>query len=85
MKLLEPFGVEFTPEVKAMMMGRKDLEAAEVMVKHYGLEGRLDPADFVKDRSRILRELFPNCQMMPGQLKFKILATLLRLAMFSRL
>ena len=66
-KLLEPYGVEFTPEVKAMMMGRKDLDAAEVMVKHYGLEGKLDPADFVKNRSSILQELFPKCQMMPGQ------------------
>jgi len=69
-KLLEPFGVEFTPEVKAMMMGRKDLEAAEVMIKHYGLEGKLDPADFIENRNRILEELFPKCQLMPGQLFF---------------
>jgi hypothetical protein len=71
-KLLEPFGVEFTPEVKAMMMGRKDLEAAEVMIKHYGLEGKLDPADFIENRNRILEELFPKCQLMPGQLFFLI-------------
>ena len=50
-----------------MMMGRKDLEAAEVMVKHYGLEGRLNPADFVKNRNEILNELFPECEMMPGK------------------
>lgn len=50
-----------------MMMGRKDLEAAEVMVEHYGLEGRLDPAEFVKNRSKILEELFPDCEMMPGK------------------
>jgi pseudouridine-5'-monophosphatase len=65
-KLLEPFGVVFTPEVKAMMMGRKDLEAAEVMIEHYGLEGKLDAKDFVQDRSTILERLFPDCNLMPG-------------------
>ena len=66
MKLLEPFGVIFTPEVKAKMMGRKDLEAAEVMIEHYGLEGKLDPHDFIQNRNKILEELFPDCQLMPG-------------------
>jgi pseudouridine-5'-monophosphatase len=65
-KLLEPFGVIFTPEVKAKMMGRKDLEAAEVMIEHYGLEGKLDPHDFIQNRNKILEELFPDCQLMPG-------------------
>ena len=31
-KVLEPFGIKFSAEVKAMMMGRKALEAAEIMV-----------------------------------------------------
>lgn len=47
-------------------MGRKDLEAAEVMIEHYGLEGKLDPHDFIQNRNKILEELFPDCQLMPG-------------------
>ena len=31
-KILEPFGIKFSAEVKSMMMGRKALEAAEIMV-----------------------------------------------------
>ena len=50
------------------MMGRKDLEAAEVMIQHYGLEGKLDPNEFVRNRNQILEELFPTCQLMPGNL-----------------
>ena len=32
-KILETFGIKFSAEVKSMMMGRKALEAAEIMVK----------------------------------------------------
>ena len=32
-KILEPFGIKFSAEVKSMMMGRKALEAAEIMVR----------------------------------------------------
>lgn len=65
-KLLEPYGMVFTPEVKAKMMGRKDLEAAQVMIEHYGLEGKMDPVEFIKNRNEILQEMFPKCELMPG-------------------
>ena len=32
-KILETFGIKFSAEVKSMMMGRKALEAAEIMVR----------------------------------------------------
>jgi len=57
----------FTPEVKAKMMGRKDLEAAQVMIEHYGLEGKMDPVEFIKNRNEILQEMFPKCELMPGK------------------
>jgi len=66
-KILEPFGIKFSAEVKSMMMGRKALEAAEIMVKHYGID--LDPAKFVADRNVLLEEMFPNCDLMPGVLR----------------
>ena len=48
------------------MMGRKDLEAAQVMIDHYGLEGKMDPVEFIKNRNDILQEMFPKCELMPG-------------------
>ncbi len=68
-KLLKPFGVEFTPEVKRLMMGRKALEAVEAMIDHYGLEGKIDPAKFCSDRDAMLQEMFPNSDLMPGALR----------------
>ena len=66
-KILEPLGLKFTPQVKSMMMGRKALEAAEIMVKHYNID--LDPAKFIEDRNVILSEMFPDCDLMPGVLR----------------
>ena len=37
-KILEPFGIKFSAEVKSMMMGRKALEAAEIMVRSQKLQ-----------------------------------------------
>ena len=66
-KVLDPFGLKFTPEVKAKMMGRKALEGAEVMIKHYGID--MEPQKFIDDRNEILAELFPKCDLMPGALR----------------
>ena len=66
-KLLDEFGLKFTPEVKRKMMGRKALQAAEIMIEHYGID--LDPQKFVDDRQAILEDLFPNCDLMPGALR----------------
>lgn len=48
------------------MMGQKALPAAQTMVKELGLEGQLDPEEFVKEREEMLHKLFPTCQLMPG-------------------
>ena len=45
-KQLDPFGITFTYEVKSMMMGKKSLEAIEIMLKHYKLD--VDPVQFHK-------------------------------------
>ena len=52
------------------MMGRKDVDAAQAMIDHYGLEGKMDPHKFIKDRRQILEELFPTCQLLPGMCVF---------------
>ena len=65
--MLDPYGIEFTYEVKSMMMGKKGLEAIEIMLKHYNLEN--DPAEFYQNREEILDELFQDCDLMPGALR----------------
>lgn len=65
-RVLERHGREFTFELKAKMMGKKALDAAEVLVSELGLEGELTPEEFVEARESILDELFPTAAAMPG-------------------
>lgn len=65
-KILERFGKEFTWELKAKMMGQKALPAAQTMVTELGLEGQLQPEDFVKEREDMLHSMFPEAKLLPG-------------------
>lgn len=65
-KILERFGKQFTWELKAKMMGQKALPAAQTMVAELGLEGKLQPADFVKEREEMLHTMFPEAKLLPG-------------------
>ncbi|CAG9461296.1 unnamed protein product [Pedinophyceae sp. YPF-701] len=65
-KILDRFGMKFTWELKAKMMGKRALEAAQVLVDDLGLHGRITPEAFVQERERILDELFPDAQLLPG-------------------
>lgn len=66
MAILRRFGKDFTWELKAKMMGKKAAEAAEVMIAELGLEGQLDPQEFIAEREAMLHELFPHSELMPG-------------------
>lgn len=48
------------------MMGQKALPAAQTMVAELGLEGKLQPADFVKEREEMLHTMFPEAKLLPG-------------------
>ena len=65
-KILDRFGITFTYEVKAMMMGRKAVQAAQIMIDHYGIGDKLAAEDFVKEREEILDRLFPESELLPG-------------------
>lgn len=69
-KILDPLGLKFTPDVKAKMMGKKSLEANQIMIEHFGHKAKgLDPQKCVEDLAVILNDLFPNCDLMPGVLR----------------
>ncbi len=65
-KILDRFGITFTMDVKAKMMGRKALHAANIMIEHYGLQGKVDPEECVREREELLDELFPKTDLLPG-------------------
>eukprot|EP00850_Spirogloea_muscicola_P015338 SM000116S24259 [mRNA] locus=s116:310942:312383:- [translate_table: standard] len=48
------------------MMGKRALDAARVLVAATGLEGRLAPEDFLREREELLLGLFPSAALMPG-------------------
>ena len=65
-QILARFGKEFTWELKAKMMGRKALHAAEILIEDLGLQGQLTAEAFIEEREALLHELFPSSQLMPG-------------------
>ena len=65
-KVLQPLGVQFTFELKSLMMGKRALEAAEALIAATGLEGKITPQAFVEAREEILDKLFPTSELMPG-------------------
>ena len=65
-KILDRFGITFTWEVKSKMMGRKALDAVNVMLDIYKIHDQITAEDFLKEREVILDELFPTCELMPG-------------------
>eukprot|EP01023_Acetabularia_acetabulum_P003372 TRINITY_DN11415_c1_g1_i1.p1 TRINITY_DN11415_c1_g1~~TRINITY_DN11415_c1_g1_i1.p1 ORF type:complete len:309 (-),score=55.28 TRINITY_DN11415_c1_g1_i1:275-1201(-) len=65
-EILQKYGKEFTWELKAKMMGRKALEAGQILIDDLGLQGQLSAQEFIDEREKLLDEHFPNCQLMPG-------------------
>lgn len=65
-KILARYGKEFSWALKAKMMGKKALEAGQVFIAETGLQGILTAEDFIKEREKMLHDLFPKCQLMPG-------------------
>eukprot|EP00884_Botryococcus_braunii_P007494 jgi/Botrbrau1/16746/Bobra.0277s0003.2 len=64
--VLAEYGKGFNWDLKAKIMGKKTLEAAQILLDESGLHGVLSPEDFVQKRDAILDSLFPTSQLMPG-------------------
>lgn len=48
------------------MMGKKALEAGQILVKELGLEGVTTPEEFIAERETMLEVMFPDTELMPG-------------------
>ncbi len=53
-------------ELKAMMMGRKSLDAARMVLEALELTGDMTPEDFLSRRAAILKDLLPGATLLPG-------------------
>jgi len=60
------FDKTFTWDLKAKMMGRKALEAAQILVDDLDLAGKITAEEFVKEREQLLDELFAKAALLPG-------------------
>lgn len=60
------FGKTFDWKIKAQMMGKKALEAADVFISELGLHGLITANAFLSEREVILDRLFAQAQLMPG-------------------
>eukprot|EP01024_Parvocaulis_polyphysoides_P041715 TRINITY_DN38288_c0_g1_i2.p2 TRINITY_DN38288_c0_g1~~TRINITY_DN38288_c0_g1_i2.p2 ORF type:complete len:237 (+),score=29.42 TRINITY_DN38288_c0_g1_i2:32-712(+) len=65
-EILQKYGKKFTWELKAKMMGRKALEAGQILIDELGLDGQLSAEQFIKEREVLLDQHFPDCQLLPG-------------------
>jgi pseudouridine-5'-monophosphatase len=59
---------EYPFSLKQKMMGLKEMEAAELLVKELSLSSSvlIKPQEYLQERNRRQKELFPHCQLMPG-------------------
>lgn len=48
------------------MLGKRAMESAHVFVQELGLEGKLEPEEFLRQREAALESLFPTSRPMPG-------------------
>eukprot|EP01025_Chloroclados_australasicus_P036232 TRINITY_DN36870_c0_g1_i3.p1 TRINITY_DN36870_c0_g1~~TRINITY_DN36870_c0_g1_i3.p1 ORF type:complete len:227 (-),score=21.12 TRINITY_DN36870_c0_g1_i3:145-825(-) len=65
-QILQKYGKEFTWDLKAKMMGRKALEAGQILIDELDLDGQLSAQDFIHEREKLLDLRFAECELLPG-------------------
>lgn len=64
--ILARYNKTFDWSLKAKMMGKKAIEAAQVFVEESGISDKLSAEDFLVQREETLQTLFPTSELMPG-------------------
>ncbi|KAL6748284.1 HAD-like domain-containing protein [Haematococcus lacustris] len=65
-QILNRYNKQFTWELKTKMMGRKALEAMEVLVADLELQDQVTAEQLLKERTVVLDQLFADAALMPG-------------------
>ncbi|PRP87084.1 pseudouridine-5'-monophosphatase-like [Planoprotostelium fungivorum] len=63
-QILDPYGHKFTWDIKSKMMGRKQAEAAAVLIESLSLP--FGPEDYIKMESEKTTQLWPLVAALPG-------------------
>ncbi|KAJ3329082.1 Pseudouridine-5'-phosphatase [Blyttiomyces sp. JEL0837] len=66
-EILSRFGKTFEWHVKAQMMGTKERDAAEILIKHYQIPMTAD--EYLAERNAGHESKFPHCKPLPGVMK----------------
>ncbi|KAJ9141398.1 hypothetical protein P3X46_031937 [Hevea brasiliensis] len=64
--ILARYNKTFDWSLKAKMMGRKAIEAAQVFVQETGISDSLSAEDFLVEREEMLQHMFPTSELLPG-------------------
>jgi pseudouridine-5'-monophosphatase len=65
-EIVDRWGKTFNWDLKSKMMGKKALEAAQILVDDLGLQGKITAEEFVTEREKKLDVLFANSSLLPG-------------------
>lgn len=69
-KIVSRYGKQYTWDIKSKMMGMRQKEAAELLIRELDLEtDGLTPDAYLLERNRLQSELFPSARPLPGVLK----------------
>ncbi|KAG9291880.1 hypothetical protein G9A89_012165 [Geosiphon pyriformis] len=66
-EILQRYNIEYTWELKSKIMGRRDIEAAEILIRETGAD--LTPQEYLKERNEKQSEKFPFCKPLPGVMR----------------
>lgn len=65
-KIAGKYGKTFDWSLKSKMMGMKAPEAVALLVRELGLEEVVKPEEFYAEQEKMLDELFPSVDLLPG-------------------
>jgi len=65
-RIVERYGKKFKWSLKSQMMGRRAPEAADILIKELGLEGKLSPEAYLEEREAAHDKMWPEVELMPG-------------------
>ena len=64
--VLDEFGVTYTFEMKAKIMGSKPQEWSRAIISEYGLAEKITPEEFISRCEAQYPRFFPQAKLLPG-------------------
>ncbi|KAJ3075347.1 Pseudouridine-5'-phosphatase [Podochytrium sp. JEL0797] len=68
-EILSRFGHKFSWDIKSQMIGTKERDAANLLIKYYGIQN-YTADDYLKERNAMHETRFPDCKPLPGVMRF---------------